>query len=399
MGCMTAKIELKSVRARAPPQAFAAGPPLVRAISGVIFVDKTIDLSSLLDERRVEILERWTQRIRWEHTDKDLSRGELWDHLPRFFDEVLEALSAEGDSGKKKAASNRSTASAAHGTQRLRVGFDLAEVTREYEILTECILEEVQAVGGTLSIGHLRRVLRLVNAGRADAVVAYGEHRETDITRAHSQHVAFVAHELRGPLMTALLALTQLRQQVRTEDEWVVGMLTRSLMSLRDLIDKVLTAERLAGGVPVTREPLDLHALLDQAVTENRLTAEQRHIELTLSAPSTLHFSGDPRLLRSAIDNVIGNALKFTHQGSVVTIRALRSDKLIRIEIEDACGGLPEGKASELFEPFVQRDEDGRGFGLGLAIVKQAIEAHGGRVSVRNLPNKGCVFVFELPIA
>jgi signal transduction histidine kinase len=103
--------------------------------------------------------------------------------------------------------------------------------------------------------------------------------------------------------------------------------------------------------------------------------------------------------LRSAIDNVIGNAIKFTHQGSVVTIRAARQDKLIRIEIEDACGGLSEGKASELFEPFVQRDEDGRGFGLGLAIVKQAIEAHGGRVSVRNLPNKGCVFVFELPIA
>ena len=362
-------------------------------------MDKTIDLSRLLNERRVEILERWTQRIRWEHTDKDLSRGELWDHLPLFFDEVLEALRAEEDSGKNNAASNRATASAAHGTQRLRAGFDLAEVIREYEILTECILEEVQAVGGRLSIGQLRRVLHLVNAGRADAVVAYGEHRERDITRAHSQHVAFVAHELRGPLMTALLALTQLRQGVHTEHEWAVGMLTRSLTSLRDLIDKVLTGERLAGGVPITREPLDLHALLDQAVTENRLTAEQRHVELTLSAPRTMPFSGDPRLLRSSIDNLIGNAIKFTHHGSVVTIRAARDDKLIRIEIEDACGGLAEGRASELFEPFVQRDEGGRGFGLGLAIVKQAMEAHGGRVSVRNLPNKGCVFVLELPIA
>lgn len=362
-------------------------------------MDKTVDLRSLLDERRVEILDRWTQRIRWQHTDKELSRGELWDHLPLLFDEVLGALSAEEDSGRNNAASNRGTASAAHGTQRLRVGFDLAEVIREYEILTECILEEVQAVGGTLSIGQLLRVLRLVNAGRADAVVAYGEQRERDITRAHSQHVAFVAHELRGPLMTALLALTQLRQHVRTEDEWAVGMLTRNLTSLRDLIDKVLTAERLAVGAPMTREPLDLHALLDQAVTENRLTAEQRHVELTLSAPSTLPFSGDPRLLRSSIDNVIGNAIKFTHEGSVVTIRAARHDKLIRIEIEDACGGLPEGKAPELFEPFVQDDKDGKGFGLGLAIVKQAIEAHGGRVSVRNLPNKGCVFVFELPIA
>src|ERR1700745_229104 len=67
-GCMMAKTELKSVRARAPPQAFVTDPPLVRGIWGVIFVDKTIDLSSLLDERRGGILEGWTHGIRWDHT-------------------------------------------------------------------------------------------------------------------------------------------------------------------------------------------------------------------------------------------------------------------------------------------------------------------------------------------
>ena len=362
-------------------------------------MDKSIYLSNLLAGRRGEILERWTGRIRREHTDKDLSRGELWDHLPLFFDEVLAALSAEEDAGEKPAASNPATASAAHGSQRLRVGFDLTEVIREYEILTECILEEVQSVGGTMSIRQLRRVLRLVNAGRAEAVSAYGERRDTEIARTHSQHVAFVAHELRGPLMTALLAVRELRQHVRPEEEWAVGMLTRSLTTLRDLANKVLTAERLAGGVPLSREPLDLRTLLDQVVTENRLIAEQRNIELNFCVPETLPFSGDPRLLRSAIDNVIGNAIKLSHEGAVVAIRAASRDKQVVIEIEDACGGLPGGKTAELFEPFVQRDEDRTGFGLGLAIVKQAIEAHGGQVAVRNLPYTGCVFVLELPMA
>jgi signal transduction histidine kinase len=359
----------------------------------------TIHLSSLLAERRVEILERWTQRIRWEHADKDLARGELWDHLPRFFDEVLTALGAEKDIGEKSPESNRDTASAAHGTQRLRIGFDLAEVVREYEILAECILEEVQSVGGSITIEQLRRVLRLVNAGRAEAVVAYGERRDTEVSREHSQHVAFVAHELRGPLNTALIAVAHLRQRLQPEDEWALGMLTRSLTTLRDLINKVLTAERLGGGVPLTRETLDLHALIDQVVTENRLTAEQRNIELILNAAQPLPFSGDPRLLRSAIDNVIGNAVKFSHQGSVVTIRAALHDKQVVLEVEDTCGGLSQENPSELFEPFVQRDEDRTGFGLGLAIVKQAVEAHGGRVFIRNLPNKGCVFVLELPNA
>lgn len=359
----------------------------------------TIPLSSLLAERRVEILERWTQRIRWEHADKGLSRGELWDHLPRFFDEVLAALEAEQDIGKKSSESKGATASAAHGTQRLRVGFDLAEVVREYEILTECILEEVQSVGASVTIEQLRRVLRLVHAGRAEAVVAYGERRDTEMSREHSQHVAFVAHELRGPLNTALMTVVHLRQRLRPEDEWALGMLTRSLTTLRDLINKVLTAERLGGGVPLTREMLDLHALIDQVVTENRLIAEERNIELILNAPHTLPFSGDPRLLRSAIDNVIGNAIKFSHQGSVVTIRAALDDRQVVLEVEDSCGGLSQEDPSELFEPFVQRDQDRTGFGLGLAIVRQAVKAHGGRVFVRNIPDQGCVFVLELPNA
>jgi light-regulated signal transduction histidine kinase (bacteriophytochrome) len=95
--------------------------------------------------------------------------------------------------------------------------------------------------------------------------------------------------------------------------------------------------------------------------------------------------------------NVLGNAVKFTHEGSAISVRAQRHDGGITVEVEDCCGGLPRGNTTELFEPFVQRGENRTGFGLGLAIVKQALEAHGGRVSVRNLPGKGCVFALELP--
>lgn len=72
---------------------------------------------------------------------------------------IAEAVAADGG-----------VASVAHGTQRLRVGFDLNEVLREYEILTECILDEVEAVGGSISMRTFRRVQRLVNAGRAQAI-------------------------------------------------------------------------------------------------------------------------------------------------------------------------------------------------------------------------------------
>jgi signal transduction histidine kinase len=362
-----------------------------------VVVNKLIHLSRLLAERRAEILERWTQRIGREHEDKDLSRGELWDHLPHFFDEVLAALQEEEGSIAEAAAANGSAASVAHGTQRLRVGFDLIEVLREYEILTECILDEVEAVGGSISTRAFRRVQRLLNAGRAQAISTYIDRRDSEVTRTHSQHVAFIAHELRSPLMTAFLALTALRKNERTEDQWALSMLSRNLNALRELIDQVLTADRLAGQVQLKRESFDLRALIEQVVSEARLAAQQRHVEMMLQAPEALVFSGDQRLLRSAIGNVLGNAVKFTHEGSAITVRAGRHEDRITIEVEDGCGGLPQGNNAHLFEPFVQQGEDRTGFGLGLAIVKQALEAHGGQVSVRNLAGKGCVFVLELP--
>jgi signal transduction histidine kinase len=360
-------------------------------------VKNLIHPSRLLAERRAEILDRWTHRIGREHEDKELSRGELWDHLPSFFDEVLAVLRTEEGSKAEAAAVNGTAASVAHGTQRLRVGFDLVEVLREYEILTECILDEVEAVGGSISTRAFRRVQGLINAGRAQAISAYIDRRDSEMSRTHSQHVAFIAHELRSPLMTASLALTALRKNEREQDQWALGILSRNLNALRDLIDQVLTTDRLSGQIQLKRESFDLRALLEQVVAEARLPAQQRHVEMALQAPEALVFSGDQRLLRSAIGNVLGNAVKFTHEGSAITVRAGRHEDGITIEVEDGCGGLPQGNVTQLFEPFVQRGEDRTGFGLGLAIVKQALEAHGGQVSVRNLAGKGCVFVLELP--
>jgi signal transduction histidine kinase len=323
-----------------------------------------------------------------------LSRGELWDHLPLFFDEVLAALRAE--EGEPPAAES-SGASAAHGTQRLRVGFDLVEVVREYEILTECILDEVEALGGSISTRAFRRVQALLNAGRAQAVAAYVERRDADLARDHSQHIAFVAHELRSPLMTAFMAASVLRQKAGPEEDQAVTLLVRNLTALRELIDQVLITDRLSGHVQLTREALDLRQLLMEVVTDSRLAAERNQVQIILEAPDTLPFRGDRRLLRSAVSNLLGNAVKFTHEGETIMVRAAHADGRTTIEVEDGCGGLPPGEANELFEPFVQRGEDRTGFGLGLAIVKQALEAHGGRAQVRNLPGRGCVFSLELP--
>ena len=352
----------------------------------------TIQLSSLLARRRTEIIGRWTQRIAREHKDKELSCGELCDHLPRVFDELLATLRAEEDPR-----AGTEVASAAHGEQRLRVGFDVVEVIREYEILADCILDELEASGRNISTRTFRRVQSLLNAGRAHAVCAYVERRDEDVAREHSQHVAFVAHELRGPLMVAFMSASSLRKQSRPEDEHGLSVLLRNLMSLRELIDQVLVADRLAGHVQLTREPFDLKTLFEEVVSDARLAAERNRVELITDTPGTLPFNGDRRLIRSAVSNIISNAVKFTQEGRAITLRARQAQGRTTIEVEDGCGGLPEGNPSDLFEPLVQKGSDRTGFGLGLAIVKQAVEAHGGSTRVRSLPGRGCVFSLELP--
>jgi signal transduction histidine kinase len=106
----------------------------------------------------------------------------------------------------------------------------------------------------------------------------------------------------------------------------------------------------------------------------------------------------DTRLVRSALGNLVRNAVKYTSAGSLVEIRGRITDGRAVLEVEDCCGGLDAGQVEQAFAPFVRLDSHQSGFGLGLAIAKQAVDAHGGSIRVQNLPGKGCIFVLELPV-
>ena len=110
----------------------------------------------------------------------------------------------------------------------------------------------------------------------------------------------------------------------------------------------------------------------------------------------TIHV--DQRLVRSALSNLVRNAVKFSHTGGSVTVRARGNAERVLIEVEDSCGGLPSGMVQQAFAPFAQLGADRSGFGLGLAIAKQAADAHHGVIRVQDLPGKGCIFALELPI-
>jgi len=118
------------------------------------------------------------------------------------------------------------------------------------------------------------------------------------------------------------------------------------------------------------------------------------------SVDDRLELDTDRLIVAAAVTNLLRNAFKFSRAGSTISLRAREvPNAMLRIEIEDECGGLPPGKGEDLFLPYVQKGADRSGMGLGLAISRDGIRAGGGELTVRDLPGKGCVFTVELPLA
>jgi signal transduction histidine kinase len=351
-------------------------------------------LHELLKARRDDLVARWVRSIEQALSPGPMPRAELLDRVPAFVDEIIAAL-FPGALPLPRSSENAYE----HGAQRLRLGFDVAEVVREYGLLHDCVLQLAAEVS-LQPTAHEHQVLaKWVNGGIADAIVEYVEQRDAELQRQASEHLGFMAHELRNPLAAGLLAVQRLRKTAAAGPgvASTIDILERNLRRTGGMIDNALSQATAGMRVELSPTRLGLRHFLQEIVADSEVEARARHIETVVTAPPTLMVHADPRLLRSAVANLVHNALKFSHEYSRVAVRGRAADGRIVIEVEDACGGLPPGKAEELFAPSVQRGQDRSGFGFGLTIARQAIEAHHGTVRVRDIPGTGCVFSVDLP--
>ena len=174
-------------------------------------------------------------------------------------------------------------------------------------------------------------------------------------------------------------------------------MLGRSLRAMRDLVNNSLAGVRVESGLAQPRR-VSMSKLIGEVEVEASMGADAAGIRLAVSpvAPG-IDVTADPQLLSAAVGNLLQNALKFSHSQGSVALRTTASAERVLIEVEDECGGLPPGKAEELFLPFEQRGANRSGLGLGLSISRKGVEAMGGKLAVRDLPGKGCVFSIDLP--
>ncbi|HET6981574.1 MAG TPA: HAMP domain-containing sensor histidine kinase, partial [Myxococcaceae bacterium] len=173
--------------------------------------------------------------------------------------------------------------------------------------------------------------------------------------------------------------------------------LKRALRLLRERIDNELFDSRLRAFPEPVFKPLILRQVLDSIAEDVAPQGAGKDVEILVEAEPTLQIVADERLLDSALSNLVRNAVKFSASGATVHLRAKQSAERVVLEVEDRCGGLPEGAVEKMFSPFVQLGQDRSGFGLGLAISKRAAELHRGDLRVHDVPGQGCVFVLDLP--
>jgi signal transduction histidine kinase len=351
-------------------------------------------LPEVLASHRNEVMQRWLDQVRGTLHPLSMPRMELVDHLPAFLDQMIAALQCENSDGGLDAAED-------HGVQRLALGFSLDQVVREYGAMRTAILAVATDAGIQAAPRDYRVIFDCIINGIAGAVSEYSRQRNAETQRQATEHFAFVAHELRNPLSSAMLALSSLQanQELDPTDR-TVASLHRGLHVMHDLIDHSLRLAQIGSAIELKPEPIQLRTLLEETESAVALDAEAKGIRIDVSLDGEHEIEVDTRLVRSALSNLVRNAVKFTHPGGTMQVRGKVSGGHATIEIEDSCGGLPPGDLEKVFSPFVQLDAGaGSGFGLGLAIARQAVDAHGGTLRIQNLPAKGCIFVLELPTA
>jgi len=232
--------------------------------------------------------------------------------------------------------------------------------------------------------------------------------RLRQLLEAKQQLLRDVSHELRSPLTRLQLALSLARREHSGADRY----LTRIALEadrLEQLIARTLELVRLErpANALIEQRVVDAGELLRNIASDVAIEADARGCLVNVQGPERLPLCGDPELLRSAFENVIRNAVRFSPAGAVVVVSARRvagqhRADTVEIAVHDSGPGVPEKDLGLIFEPFYRVDaarehQGAAGEGLGLAIAARALAVHGGTISAHNMSGGGLAVVVSLP--
>jgi signal transduction histidine kinase len=370
-------------------------------------------MHEFLSNNRDDLIERC--RIKVAHRPaRGATAQQLQNGVPLFLDQLIQTLRLEqtaepmdsrkvsGPAGGQSSFSEIGNSASLHGRQLLELGFSVDQVVHDYGDLCQAITDLAFERDAPFQIDEFRTLNRCLDNAIADAVTEFSYQRDSVAADKYAaqmnERLGFFAHELRNFLQTATLAFGAAKTGNLSLSGATGSVLERSLDGLRDLIDDSLAEVRLTAGSATPPQIFSLADFIEEIKQAAGLAAQAHGCAFTVSAVNArLAVRANRDLLFSALGNLLQNAFKFTHPDTEVTLDAYAVADRILIDVKDHCGGLSTDDVESMFEPFRQNGVDRTGLGLGLSIARRSVEASDGMLSVRDIPDTGCVFTISLP--
>jgi PAS domain S-box-containing protein len=225
------------------------------------------------------------------------------------------------------------------------------------------------------------------------------------IDRLKSEFISTVSHDLRSPL-TAILGYVELLERVGPINDAQREFIARvqvSVQSITSLVNDLLELGRIEAGVDSQKELIPLDSIMQLTAESYDAQTAEKGVRLYLVIPKgkSVEIRGNPIRLRQMMDNLIGNAVKYTPEGGEISVELEEQSEQIIIRIADNGPGIPPADQAHIFEKFYRATNVPKGVGgsgLGLAIVKSIVDNHHGRIWVESIVGKGSTFVVVLPM-
>jgi signal transduction histidine kinase len=351
-------------------------------------------LHEFVTANRLELIARTRAKVAMRSAPRPTQR-ELETGVPLFLDQLAAALrGAQPSQGELRAIGDTA---AIHGGHLLEQGFTVSQVVHGYGDVCQALTELAQETDAAITTEEFHTLNRCLDDAIAEAVTEYTRLRVQSVSDEGTVRSGVLAHELRNCLSAATVGFELIKRGTVAAGGSVSEVISRNLSRMGSLIHRSLAEVRLDSGME-HRERVPVAELIEEAEVEGALEAARRKQSLTVTTVDRgFEVEVDRQILAGAIANLLQNAFKFTLAGGHISLRTSVTGPRVLIEVEDECGGLPHGKAEELFQAFRQRGEDRTGLGLGLFISRKGVEANDGLIRVRNMPGRGCVFTIDLP--